>query len=51
VGEVSEQQWRDVIGILLVQRNRLDTAYPRTWAATLGVRDLLERVTSEAGAG
>lgn len=50
-GEVSEQQWRDVIGILLVQRDRLDTAYLKTWAAPLGVSDLLERVTSEAAAG
>jgi hypothetical protein len=50
-GEVSEHQWRDVIGILVVQHGRLDDAYMKRWAATLGVSDLLERVTSEAAAG
>lgn len=50
-GEVSEQQWRDVIGILLVQRDRLDDAYMKRWAAALGVSDLLDRVKSEAAAG
>ena len=50
-GEVSEQQWRDVIGILLVQQGRLDDAYLKRWAAVLGISDLLERVTREAAAG
>ena len=42
-GEVSEQQWRDVLGILAVQGGRLDLAYLRRWAAELGVADLLAR--------
>ncbi|MGH9320089.1 MAG: hypothetical protein ACRD21_02010 [Vicinamibacteria bacterium] len=42
-GEVSEQQWRDVIGILQVQRGRLDRDYLRSMAASLGVSDLLDR--------
>ncbi len=43
-GDVSERQWRDVIGIIKIQANRLDYAYLRTWAAELGVSDLLEKV-------
>jgi hypothetical protein len=40
--EISERQWRDILGVLAVQRNRLDLAYMRQWAASLGVSDLLD---------
>ncbi|HKW99345.1 MAG TPA: hypothetical protein VJN43_16515 [Bryobacteraceae bacterium] len=40
---VSEQQWRDVLSILEMQRERLDREYLREWAERLGVRDLLDR--------
>jgi len=48
-GEVSERQWRDVLGILKVREGELDLDYLRTWARELQVTDLLERALNEAG--
>jgi hypothetical protein len=48
-GDVSERQWRDVLGVMKVQADRLDLAYLRQWAAQLNVSDLLERAIKEAG--
>ncbi len=47
-GEVSEQQWRDVLGVVKEQGDRLDYDYLRQWAIQLGVADLLERALDEA---
>lgn len=47
-GGVSEQQWRDVLGILQVQSETLDRGYLRSMAASLLVSDLLERALTEA---
>lgn len=44
--EVSDRQWRDILGIILVQ-SRLDEQYLRDGAQRLGVVDLLERAILE----
>jgi hypothetical protein len=46
-GEVSEQQWRDVMGVLKVQSETLDFSYLEQTALEIGVKDLLERAVSE----
>ena len=48
-GEVSERQWRDVLGILRVQGDRLDVHRLREWAARLAVSDLLDRAIAARG--
>ena len=48
-GEVSERQWRDVLGVLKVQAGMLDVDYLSSMAHDLQVDDLLERVLKEAG--
>lgn len=48
-GEVSERQWRDVLGVLKTRAGDLDLDYLRTWAGELHVGDLLERCMKEAG--
>ena len=47
-GEVSERQWRDVLGILKVQGGNLDLDYLHKWAGELKIGDLLERALTEA---
>jgi hypothetical protein len=46
-GEVSDRQWRDVLGVLAASRGSLDRDHLRRWAADLGVADLLERAVDQ----
>jgi hypothetical protein len=46
--QVSEQQLKDIIGVLQVQAGKLDDAYLDTWAADLGVADLLLHARQES---
>ena len=46
---VSDRQWRDVLGVLKVQAERLDLAHLRHWAVELDLAELLERALSESG--
>ncbi len=48
-GEVSDRQWRDVLGIVAVQDRGLDQEYLRRGAERLAVTDLLDRALLEAG--
>lgn len=43
-GEVSEQQWNDLLGIVKVKGQELDQDYLQRWAAHLGVALQLERL-------
>ena len=47
--EVSDRQWRDVLGILAVQGNKLDSAYLKRAAETLNVSALLLRAIDQVG--
>ena len=47
-GEVSDRQWRDVLGIVAVQGRSLDDSYLRSGADLLAVTDLLDRALREA---
>jgi hypothetical protein len=42
-GEVSDRQWRDILGVLKTKSDQLDLAYLHKWAKELNVEDLLER--------
>jgi hypothetical protein len=46
-GEVSERQWRDILGVLKTRANALDFDYLRKWASELRVKDLLERALQQ----
>jgi hypothetical protein len=46
-GEVSERQWRDVLGILMIQGDNLDLDYLHHWAAELDLAGLLLRALQE----
>jgi len=47
-GEVSDRQWRDILGVLKTRAGELDLDYLHQWAGELKVNDLLERALKEA---
>lgn len=48
-GGVSDQQWRDILGVLKVQGERLDLEFLRRMAAQLQVAELLDRALLQSG--
>jgi hypothetical protein len=48
-GDVSDRQWRDVLGIVRVQGTRLDSEHLTAGAQKLAVEDLLGRALREGG--
>jgi hypothetical protein len=47
-GEVSQQQWRDVLGVLRLEGSRMDDSYLDAWTRRLGLDDLCQRARQEA---
>ncbi|MBR8832567.1 MAG: hypothetical protein DSM106950_00615 [Stigonema ocellatum SAG 48.90 = DSM 106950] len=47
--QVSDRQWRDVLGVMKVQADRLDFKYLRDWAERLNFATLMEQAFREAG--
>ena len=48
-GGVSQRQWKDVLGILKMQKGLLDIAYLEQWAVTLQLFNLLQQAFEDAG--
>jgi hypothetical protein len=48
-GRLSQQQWKDVLGVLKVQGDRLDLKYLKYWASELKLSDLLNGSFNDAG--
>ena len=46
-GQVSDQQWNDILGVVAMQQQSLDRAYMQEWARHLSVEDLLEAALTE----
>ena len=47
-GEVSDRQWRDILGVLKTRAGELDLDYLQKWAKELKVTDLLDRALKES---
>lgn len=46
-GELSDQQWRDILGVLLIKQDQLDRDYMQKMADQMNTTDLLERAFQE----
>jgi hypothetical protein len=49
-GEVSDRQWRDILGVLKTKTGGIDLDYLPHWAKQLKVNNLLDRALTEASA-
>ena len=47
--QVSDRQWRDVLGVLKVQEQKLDFNYLKQWGRRLNLADLIAQALQEAG--
>ncbi|NER36754.1 MAG: hypothetical protein F6J93_22690 [Oscillatoria sp. SIO1A7] len=47
--EISDRQWRDILGVLKLQGNTLDFDYLWQWAEELNLLELLNRALGESG--
>ena len=50
-GEVSDQQWRDILGVLIIKQDQLDHQYMQQMADQMDTTDLLEIALQEANSG
>jgi hypothetical protein len=48
-GETSDQEWRDILGVLRISARHLDNGYLDKWARKLGIESLLARARDDAG--
>ena len=48
-GCVSDQQWRNILGVLKIQAASIDRVYLAEWGGKLEVNDLLTRAIEESG--
>lgn len=48
-GGVSDRQWRDVLGVLKVQADKLDINYLTQWAESLNITEILTQAFQQAG--
>ena len=48
-GEISDRQWRDILGVLKTKAEQIDLIYLHHWAQILKVGDLLEKVINQSG--
>jgi hypothetical protein len=46
---ISERQWNDTLGVIKVQRGRLDREYVNRWAKALDIMDLVQKAFIDAG--
>ncbi|MCU0643691.1 MAG: hypothetical protein MUC94_05470 [bacterium] len=47
-GKVSDQQWKDILGVLKVQSKEIDFKYLKSWATKLDLLKLLNQALKEA---